>query len=216
MSIQSKATIAILGGAGRAGYPLAQEVLAAGYHVRVLLRHPELFDLMHERLTIVRGDARNPDCVRELLQGCDALLSTLGHPRGEATPIIAAVTQQVVAILSALGIRRYVVVSSLFVTGREQLDEKTRRAAEYMEAHFPLMMADRRREFEMIAASGLDWTYVRIPLLVQHPPTGGIDVNVNHLPGQQITAGDLAYFLVKQIQDQAYVQQALFVANKPT
>lgn len=215
MSIQTESTIAILGGAGRAGQPLVQQALAAGYSVRVLLRHPETFDLTHERLVIVQGDARRADCIRELVRGCDALLSTLGHPKGEATPIMAAVTEQIVAILPALGIRRYVVVSSLFVTGREQPDEPTRRAAEYMERHFPLMMADRRREFRILAESGLDWTYVRIPFLVQHPATGVVDVNVNHLPGQQITALDLAYFLIELLGSQRYVRQALFVANPP-
>jgi putative NADH-flavin reductase len=209
-----KLTIAVLGGAGKAGRPLVQAGLASGYHVRALLRHPEQVELTHERLTIIAGDARSPDSLIQVFQGCDAVLSTLGHPKGETVPIMADVAQHIVAAMQKLAIRRYIVVSSLFVTGTEQLDEPTRQAAEYMDAHFPLMMDNRRREFMILADSDLDWTYVRIPFLVQQPAAGSVDLNINYLPGQQITGPDLARFLLDQIQDRRYVRQALFIASK--
>jgi putative NADH-flavin reductase len=214
MSTPKNSTIAILGGAGKAGRPLIQEALASGYYVRALLRHPEQFDLTHERLTIISGDARSSDSLIQVFQDCDAVLSTLGHPKGEIVPIIADIAQHIVATMQQLGIRRYIVVSSLFVTGSEQLDEPTRQAAEYMDAHFPLMMNNRRREFRILADSDLDWTYVRIPFLVQQPATSRVSLNINHLPGQQITGPDLARFLIGQILDRRYVRQALFVASK--
>ncbi|GAA4396794.1 NAD(P)H-binding protein [Nibrella viscosa] len=215
MTIHTDSIIAILGGSGKAGRPLVTETLAAGYRVRLLLRQPQAFNLTHERLDVIQGDVRDPDSLFSLLQGSTALLSTLGHTRGEVTPTIAIATSNYVAAMEQLGVSRCVVVTSLFATGHEQVDEKTQQAAEYMQQHYPLFMDDRRLEFRLLSESRLDWTYVRVPLIVQQPAVGGVVVNLNHLPGQQITAVDLARFLISQLTDTRYIRQAPFIASRP-
>ncbi|WP_345248315.1 NAD(P)-dependent oxidoreductase [Nibrella saemangeumensis] len=215
MIINTDSVIAILGGSGKAGRPLVQRALAAGYRVRLLLRHPQAFEVAHERLDVFQGDARDPDSVRRLLQGSTALISTLGHTRGEASPMMATATRNYIAVMEQLGISRCVVVTSLFETGNEQLDEKTQQAADYMQQHYPLFMDDRRLEFRLLSESSLAWTYVRVPLIVQQPATGDVVVNLNHLPEQQITAIDLAQFLICQLTDQRYLRHAPFIASKP-
>ncbi len=214
MIINNKSTIAILGGAGKAGRPLVTETLAAGYRVRLLLRHPKDFDVLNERLEIVDGDARDPVSIRKLLQGSDALLSTLGHTKGESTPMMSTATINFIEGMQAVGITRCIVVTSLFSTGYEQLDPKTQEAANYMQQHYPLFMNDRQLEFKLLRESNLDWTYVRVPYITQESARGGVDINVNHLPGQQITATDLAHFLIHQLDDRRYIRQAPFVASK--
>ena len=214
MTTNNDSIIAILGGAGKSGRPLVEETLAAGYSVRLLLRRPQEFNLSSERLEVVQGDVRDLGCVRQLLQGSSALLSTLGHTKGEATPIMGVATQNFVTIMEELGVSRCVVVTSLFVTGYEQLDAKTQEAADYMQQHYSSFMDDRRLEFKLLSESNLDWTYVRVPFIVQNPATGGVDIDLNHLPGQQISAIDLAHFLISQLDDQRYIQQAPFVASK--
>lgn len=217
MAIHSDSTIAILGGAGKAGRPLVQETLKAGYRVRLLLRHPEAFGLTHERLEILPGDARDPELICKLLQGGAALLSTLGNPRGEsAPPMLSTVTGHILTALRELGIRRYVVVTSLYTTANEQSDEKTRQAAEYMQNTFPLFMADRQLEFDLLRESDLDWTCVRLPHIVQEPATNRVKVHLDYLPGQQISAEDLAHFLVGQLISREHIRQAPFVANELT
>ncbi len=206
-------TLALLGGAGKAGLPLVREALHAGYTVRLLLRHPERFDLTHERLEIRQGDARDPDALRELLRGGSALLSTLGIPRENPVPILAPVTELLVPLLGEAGIRRYVTVTSLYDTSLEQMDEKTRQAAAFMGQTFPLFMADRRREAQLLAESDLDYTLVRLSYVVPEPATGHVLTSLDHLPGDRISAEDLARFLLDQLGSRAFVRQAPFVAN---
>ncbi|MBC7892063.1 MAG: NAD(P)H-binding protein [Sphingobacteriaceae bacterium] len=213
MKISFDSTIAILGGAGKAGRPLVWEALRAGYRVRVLLRHPEQFDLTDARLQLIQGDARDPAALRQLLGGCSALLSTLGNPRGEPMPMLSTVTGHLLLLLPEAGIRQYVTVTSLYKTGSEQQDLPTKQAAEFMDQTFPQFMADRRRELELLSASDLDWTYVRLPYVMQEPALGTILVNLEHLPGPRITAEDLARFLVGQLESREYVSKAPFVAN---
>ena len=129
--------------------------------------------------------------------------------------MMATATQNFVAIMEELGVSRCVVVTSLFVTGYEQLDAKTQQAVDYMQQHYSLFMDDRRLEFKVLSESTLDWTYVRVPYIVQNPSAGGVDVDLNHLPGQQIAAIDLAHFLISQLHDLRYIRLSPFVASKP-
>lgn len=65
--------ILVTGATGYIGGRLVPELLAAGHHVRVLSRHPErLRDLAwYPHVEIFRGDAGEPDAVREALRGAD-------------------------------------------------------------------------------------------------------------------------------------------------
>lgn len=211
--ISSPSTLALFGGAGKAGRALVEAALQAGYRVRLLLRHPDRFDLTHERLEILPGDARDAEALRRLLPGCSALVSTLGNPRDEGIPILADVTERLLPLLREAGIRRYVTVTSLYETDHESLDEKTRQAAAFMEQTFPRFMADRRREFRLLAESDLDYTLVRLPYVVPEPATGRVLTSSDHLPGDRITAEDLARFLLDQLGNREFVRQAPFVAN---
>lgn len=213
MKTNNNSLIAILGGAGKSGRPLVKETIDAGFRVRVLLRRPDEFDLHHERLEIVQGDVRDPISVRQLLRGSNALLSTLGHAKGELVPMMTTATESYVSAMQELGIKRCVVVTSLFETGSEQLDASTQQAADYMQTHYSAFMDDRRVEFKLLTDSQLNWTYVRVPFIVQDPAMGDVDVNLNYLPGQRITATDLAHFLIGQLNDDRYIKKAPFVAS---
>ena len=180
----------------------------------LLLRHPDAFSLRDNRLTILQGDARDEGAIGDLLTGSSALLSTLGHPKGEPLPITSAVTKGIITAMQAAGLAKYVVVSSLFDTGDEPLDGPTRQAADYMQQHFPALMNDRRVEYQLLRDSRLDWTYVRVPRIVPDAPATGYVVQFAQLPGQQVAGVDLARFLLAQLDDPSYSRQALFVASR--
>ena len=208
-----QSTLSILGGAGKAGRPLIEAALEAGYTVRALLRHPEQFDLVHIRLTIITGDARNPATIGELLDGSTALISTLGNPKGEHTPILSTVTELILSAMQAAGIRRYITLTSLYDTGVYQPHEQTRLSSKFMQQHFPLFMADRVREYALLQASELDYTYIRVPYLVQGPATGSVHTHLKHMPAMQLTVADLAKFLLEQLVSEQFIKRAPFVGN---
>ena len=49
--------LAILGATGKTGGHALESALAAGHHVRVLVRTPAKLTTKHERLDVVQGDA---------------------------------------------------------------------------------------------------------------------------------------------------------------
>ena len=89
--------VLVTGGAGYVGCVLVEELLAAGYEVRVLdsLRKPGaplLHLLANPRLEFQRGDVRDPRAVREALRDADIavhLAAVVGYPACERDPWLA-------------------------------------------------------------------------------------------------------------------------------
>src|SRR5437870_1352239 len=71
--------IAVIGGGGRTGQYLVNQLIEKGYSLKLLLRHPEDFTIGNPLIEIVKGDVLDEAVVRKLVDGCDAVLSTVGQ-----------------------------------------------------------------------------------------------------------------------------------------
>ena len=73
---------------------------------------------------------------------------------------------------------------------------------------------DMRRTVELVRASGLDWTVVRVPRLTEDPPTGAVKVGyVGKGMGVRLSRSDMAEFMLKQAADKTYVCKAPAISN---
>ncbi len=71
----------------------------------------------------------------------------------------------------------------------------------------------KRREYLVFRDSGLDWTLVRPPRVVEGSATGRIQAG-SVLTGQQVAQGDLAAFMVQQLDDRTSIGAAPYVSSK--
>jgi len=205
--------VAIIGGSGKAGRFLVKQILEAGYQMRLLLRNPEKFTLSDERIEVLKGDARDFPSIKALLQGCDAVLSTLGQPKGEA-PIISMVTGHVLTAMRELGIRRYILTRGASVDAPgDHKDFYTKLPTKLIQWTFPAYWADWQKELALLMKSEVEWTLVRLPIIVEESVSGDAKVNLERLPGKKINGTDLANFLVIQLADKQYLRKAPFIAN---
>lgn len=114
-------TIAILGGGGFLGTHLCNQLIADGYEVRVLCRHP----YHHRHLLVLPGltmhavDAGNLPLLTKALKGCDAVINLVGilnesgmHGKGFVYSHVT-ITDHVLHACKNLAIRRYLHVSAL-------------------------------------------------------------------------------------------------------
>ncbi len=70
------------------------------------------------------------------------------------------------------------------------------------------------RTADVVRASELDWTLVRVSLLSDGPMTGRVNVGrVSRGIGMRLRRADLARFLLEQVQDTRYVRQAPLICN---
>jgi len=76
--------ISIFGSTGGSGKAALNELLHAGHQIRVLVRTPtnlvldEESEAKKENLTIVQGDVRDLEKVKEVLEGTDVVISAIG------------------------------------------------------------------------------------------------------------------------------------------
>lgn len=206
--------VAVIGGTGRAGGHLVNELLNKGYAVRLLLRHPESYSFSHPLLETVKGSATSATDIRGLLQGCTAVMSTLGQRKGEQPPFSEA-TRHVLEAMSTQGISRYVLVTGLSIAvATDRKGFRTRMLSWLMRKSFPATIADKQAEFELLANSSADWTLLRLPRIRVTDVCAGVRVSLYDCPGKAIGTADLAHFLVDELEQKRYVGLAPFVANK--
>ncbi len=205
--------IAVIGGTGKSGTYLVKELLNRNIPIKLLLRTTSHFETTNPLVEIVRGDARNYESIYSLFEGCDAVISTLSQPVGEES-IFSDAARNILQAMEAQGISRYVVTAGLNVDAiGDEKNEKVRFATDWMYQNYPKTTIDRQVEYELLAKSGIDWTMVRLPLIIQTDERFPVEVSLIDCPGEKISATDLAVFLVDQLSNEEYIRKSPFVAN---
>lgn len=206
-------TLAILGGTGKSGKYLVSRLLEKGYNLKILIRSPENFKISNPLVEVIKGDARDYDSVRTLLTDCQAVVSTLGQPKRESS-IFSQATQNLLKAMNEFGMQRYVVTTGLNVdTPFDNKSPKTKYATDWMKTHYPETTADKQTEYNILSKSDVSWTLVRLPLIDQTESRYEVKISLEDCPGDKISATDLAYFLIHQLDDNTYSKKSPFIAN---
>ncbi|EEL50656.1 MULTISPECIES: SDR family oxidoreductase [Bacillus cereus group] len=205
--------IAIIGANGKAGKYFVTQALKEGYFVRILTRNPQKFKISHKLLEVVQGDARDISAIRQLLQGCNAVINAVGQPKKESY-IFSTVTNHILEVMEEYRIKRYILISggSMDVQG----DVKSilnKIGAMLFRVFLSDMMKDKYKELQLVRDSGVNWTIVRLPFVIDGEGIGKIKESLRDLPGITIQNGDIAPFVIKQIQDEMHIGKCPFISN---
>ncbi len=127
--------VTVLGASGHTGVQVVLQSLAAGHEVVVLV--PEATDLMEDdhRLTVVRGDATDPDAIAEALGGSDALVSALGGGADRKSTIAGDAARVFISSAEDAGVGRLIVVSAFGVGDSLNLTGPLNRTGMWMTMH---------------------------------------------------------------------------------
>jgi len=206
--------IAVLGGGGRTGKYLVTRLLNQGYSLKLLLRHPETFFLKHPSVEIMKGDAIDPEAIRTLLEGCQAVISTVGQRKDE--PLVSSLaTENILKAMAEYGIQRYLLVAGINIdTPFDKKGLETSMATEWMRTNFPVIHSDRQKTYSFLSESDVDWTLVRVPFIEFTDTAEEILVSTVDCPGKRISAGCIAEFLTEQLMVDTYSKKSPFIANK--
>jgi uncharacterized protein YbjT (DUF2867 family) len=206
--------IAVLGATGRTGQLLVAELLRRGHELTVLARSPEKkLGATHGAVRVVTGASTDPDALASLLEGAEAVVSTLG-PTSRDSTVMSDTARVLVPAMEQRGIRRFVGVSGTGVDMEGDLKGRKDRVISSMIRRVGGVMAtDKAEEYRILVASDLDWTLARPPRLVEGPPTERV-VHDAHTPGRSswIRRADLAVFLADVVEQDLYLRQSPFVS----
>ncbi|OCB13305.1 NAD-dependent epimerase [Mycolicibacterium porcinum] len=194
--------IVIFGANGATGRLLTRRALDAGHTAVAVTRHPEQFPITGDALTVAAADVRDAAAVTAVVDGADAVLSTLGVTfTMDPVDTYSVGVGNIVAAMRATGVDRLAVVSSTAIAdypGRTDTPFALRVVQPVISHIFGrTLYADMRRMEDIVTGSGLNWTIVR--------PSGLFDLPevTEYVAGQRDPVGaftsrtDLADYLLK-------------------
>ncbi len=206
-------TIAVIAANGRSGSAFVLQALSAGHIIRAGVRG-QSFLPTHPNLTVIECDATNPQQVRQLITGSDAVVSFIGHvPKSPATVQTDAM-KVLVAVMSEVGIKRLI---SLTGTGARfagdtpsLIDRLLNIAVGLVD---PARVSDGKTHAEVLKASSLDWTIVRVLKLGEGQHRGRVRLSATG-PAELLTPRNRVAAAVLQLLDSNdYIRQAPIIAG---
>jgi len=207
--------IALIGATGKAGTYILKALLAQQFRVKALIRNPEKLQIHHPSLEIVIGDVKDVETVHALIQGCDIMVSALGmgQPASEKT-IFTQSTANILKAMKAFDLKRYIVITGINVDSTaDEKDAKTQFATKWMYDNYPVSTADRQKEYDLLTESDLDWTLIRLPLIMQTDEQTAAGTSLINCDGDQINASNLARFIIEQLGEKTFIKKAPFIWN---
>lgn len=205
--------IAVLGGTGKAGSYLLNQLVNKGYFVNVLARNPGKIEQSNPLIEVVLGNARDYESIHNLLSGCDAVISTLGPSRGEPDTCSVAVGH-IIHAMQELTIQRYIEVAGLAInTPDDRKGFQTRLIVGILRLFFPAVIDDRQKGYLQLEGSKIDWTIVRCPMIQLSSSAGPIKISLTDCPGRKVSTTDLAEFLISQLSEEKFIRKAPFLSN---
>lgn len=207
--------ITIFGATGRTGRQLVEQALAAGHEVVAFVRTPSKLSIDDDRLSIVQDDIQDAKAVEEAVAGADAVLSVLGPTSNEPVYEVSRGMENILAAMQEQGVSR--LVQSVGAGVGDPSDQPglfDRAIKVLLKLMSRYVYEDMVRVNDQIRASDLDWTLVRVPMLTDDPP--GSDLRIGYLGqgvGPRVSRSDLAAFMLKQADDDAYLHQAPVISK---
>ena len=211
-------TVLIIGASKGIGLETVKVVLEAGHSVRALARSARRIPVDHPKLEKIAGDALEPATVKRALTGIDAVIQSLGVTAGpeiifEPTRLFSRATQVLVTAMQEAQVKRLICV-----TGFGAGDSRGSGGFLYNVA-FHLLMAriydDKDIQERIVRRSKLDWVIVRPVILTSGPKTKAYPVLVDPRDWTCgfISRADVADFLVKQIDNDAFLHKTPVLAR---
>jgi putative NADH-flavin reductase len=202
--------IALLGGTGRTGRLVLQQLRSRGHDVVCLVRDPG----KAAGEAVVVGDSRDREALMLLVSGADAVVSALGPAAKGDHTLHRDTASALVRVMAETGVRRFVGISGAGIdvpgdrkSGRDRLISKL------IPTFGGKVVADKPAEYQVFAASDLDWTLVRPPRLTDGPATGNVEHDAHRSAATtMISRADLAGFIAEVVEQELYIRQAPLVA----
>lgn len=207
--------VVVLGASGGTGSQVVRRALEAGYTVTAVhRRQPEPMP-SHERLSVVLADPLQASDLRRVVRGAHAVVHAIGPNRaaGARVTVSGDVMEPLIQAMREEGVRRLLFVSA-WGTGA------TRRGS-YAWILWKLIRArieDKERAEAMLRASDLSWVVALPTILTNGPATGryrsGSGLTLPAVP--TVARADVADFLVRQVEDDSNLGQAVEITGGPS
>jgi putative NADH-flavin reductase len=209
--------ITVFGASGQVGKYVVHQALDKGYFVRAFGRNIEgLIDkeLRDKHLLTIKGYIFDEQEVLDAITGADAVISVLGGPVDGSEKTRSIGMKNIITQMEKAGVKRIVALGGMGVLNDNQ-GHFLIHAPDYPK-QFKLVGLEHLQAFQYLQQSSLDWTFVCSPDILNKGITGQYSTNADYLPepnNGQITAGDLAYFMLQEIAANKYLRRRVGISR---
>lgn len=197
----------IFGATGQVGVQLVKQALWRGHEVRAYGRNVHQLQEDNPKLELIKGALFDADDVLGAIKGCDAVLSVIGGAFDGTDQSRSLGMKNIITQMKKAAVRRIIALGGMGILNADAysllIDQK-----DYPQEYLPVGN-EHRKAFEYLQASSLDWTFVCSPDIINDGPTGNYITNKDYPPHPnlyRINAGDLAQFMLTELEENDYVQ----------
>lgn len=203
--------IIVFGANGRVGQHTVKRALERGHQVTAFVRHKESMQLLHPSLQVIQGDALSQADVSSAIKNHDAVVSCLGsnessHRLVFIHHIINAMREHKVKRIIAIG-----GIGALQANEHLKVYETATFPKEYIEvtqAHI--------RVLDALLTSRHQFTFMCPPMIPEGERTGNFRVQAEYpAGGWSINAGDIADFMVTELEKNQFINKRVGISNNP-
>lgn len=205
--------LAVFGATGQVGIEIVKQALWRGYEVIAFGRNVFDLKLEDEHLQKIKGALFDEGEVLHAIKGCDAVLSSIGGAFDGADKTRSLGIKNIIAQMKKAGVKRILALGGM---GILNADEETLLIdTPSYPAEFIPVGNEHRKAYEFLKASELDWTFVCAPNIINEGPTGSYITSKDYppIPNKfKINAGDLAQFMLNELEKNEYVQEKVGIS----
>lgn len=205
----------VFGATGQVGKQLVQQALFNGHHVKAFGRNVYTTGFLQtENLQLVQGALFDEGEVYKAIKGCDAVLSAIGGASDGSDKTRTLGMKNIIKQMNKAGVKRIVALGGLGVLNADEnslLIDKDDYPPEYKAVGL-----EHKKAFELLNESGLNWTFVCSPDIINEGPTGSYITAADYPPSPnkyRINAGDLAMFMQNELEKNEYVKHRVGISN---
>lgn len=208
-------TIAIFGASGKTGEEILKEASSLGLTIRAIVRRHSTI-LPMGKIRAIECDYNNKDDIKKSIKDVDGVIIVFG-PRSPYTDVFCEkTTSNIIEAMKAVGIKRLICQTGAmigdYIRNRSVFFELMCRM---YRSQNPLGYNDRVQQERVIKESGLDWTIIKPPRLINENGNGDVSAGENVSVGllSSISRRSLAKFILEEVHNRRYFNKSIFIRN---
>jgi putative NADH-flavin reductase len=206
--------LCVFGASGKVGRLVVAEALRRDHQVVVVVHKANPL-AEHGLLQVKQGDVNDADFVTDALRGSTAVISCLGSWGTKSKDIVSTGTANITRAMSETGITRIITVTGAGAHAREDrpgIFERTNHMLLSVVAG--RILTDGENHLATLAASGLDWTCIRSPVMTGATYRATYGLETAFLPPwATIPRQAVAHCLVDQLEQKEWIGKAPFITK---
>ncbi len=207
-------TITVFGATGMVGKQFVREALIMGHRVKAYGRNVFTTDFpKNENLEVFPGTLFDEDQVFKAIKDSDAVVSVVGGSIDGLDKTRSLGMKNIVKQMEKAGVKRIISLGGKGILDSEEglLMEQPDYPREFLEVG-----KEHYSAFEHLEKSGLQFTMIGSPDIVDGPPTGIFHTAANVPPqpdNNRIFSGDLGLFILQELKNGNFIRQRVGISN---